>query len=325
MRITPLILAWIPLSASFLPAQDDAKQGLSATLERAARQATQRQQFEFRYQFPVGETLRWNVEHISTNKTSMEEVTEVMSSRTESTTAWKVLSLDSHGNATLEQTIESANWWQKTGDKNPISFNSADRQPPPQEFASMAQTVGRPLMTMCVDPLGTTISSSAEDNQYKFGTGSPWIPFPQHPIAVGDLWYEPSEVTAFNEDKSIRRVKLRIRYELADVRDQKATINFSTEILTPVDDPHVQSQLLQRITRGVLTFDLARGRMVGKRVNWNEKVQGFHGPNSLLHYLGQYTVLILEPTGQALSENPSVSTAKPLKLRTRYDAPVFRR
>lgn len=318
-------LGWLLVIGTALPcgAQDAAPASFVDALQRATKQAVQKQRFELRYQFPPDSKFRWNVEHVSTNKTTMAEASEVMSSRSQSTTVWKVIHIDSLGQATLEQTIERANMWQRNGEQEPVSYDSASGATPPKEFQALAHSIGKPLTTLLVDASGKTIAGDSEKSQYRFGTGGPFVPFPKEPIAVGDLWYAPDEVVAYNEDKSIKRIKLRMRYELADVKDHRAIIRFSTEILTPIDDPRIRAQISQRITRGEIEFDLARGLMVRKKVNWNEKVQGFHGPNSLLHYLGEYTVTYAEPA--AVTATAPVTTLKPLKIRTRDDGPVFRR
>ncbi len=312
--------------ATSLAAQEKDDSPFSTALDRATKQATQQQQFQLRYQFPAGQQFRWSVEHVSTNKTTMAETSEVMSSRTQSTTIWKVIHVDSLGQATLEQTIERVNGWQKNGDQPPVSYDSAKDAMAPIEFELMSKKVGKPLTTILVDDCGATIAGDTESRQYRFGTGSPWVPFPQEPIAVGHRWYAPDEFVAFNEDKSMKRIKLRVQYELIEVQDGCARIRFNTEILTPIEDPKIRSQILQQITHGEMKFDLARGLMLGKKVNWNEKVQGFQGANSLLHYLGEYNVSFVNPTPESDADKPAtIVKIKPIKIRTRDDGPVLRR
>jgi hypothetical protein len=310
--------------AAIVAAQDKSAGKLADELTKATQQATRQQLFDLGYQFTPGEVFRWNVEHVSTTKTTLEQVSEVMSSRSQSTVAWKVLAVDSQGQATLEQTIESMNMWQKIGAQPPVSYDSAKDAAPPREFADQAQTIGKPRMSILVDKRGQTITNETDTKQYNFGTGSPWIAFPNQAIAIGHKWYLPNDVVTFNEDKSIKRIKTRICYELAAVDDGTATIRFNTEILTPIDDPNIRSQLLQRITRGTMTFDLARGRTTGKQVNWNEKVQGCRGPNSLLHYLAEYRLSFVDPNAKT-PVTSTVNNVKPIKLRTKDDGPTFRR
>lgn len=312
--------------AASLAAQDSTDTKFSSALDRATKQASQHQLYQLRYQFPAGQQFRWNVEHVSTNKTTMAETTEVMSSRTQSTTVWKVLNVDSLGQATLEQTIERVSGWQRNGEQEPVSYDSGKDSTPPKEFESFAALIGKPRNSLLVDSCGMAVAGEAESNQYRFGTGGPFVPFPQEPIAVGHRWYAPDEVIARNNDKSIKRIKIRVCYELVSVQDSVARIRFNTEILTPIDDPAIRSQISQGITNGELSFDLIRGLMVQKKVNWNEKVQGFHGANSLLHYLGQYTVSYVNPAADAATAKATpVTQLKPIKIRTRDDGPVLRR
>jgi len=113
-----------------------------------------------------------------------------------------------------------------------------------------------------------------------------------------------------------------------------ATISFRREILTPVEDPKVKSQIQQKLNQGAVFFDIAKGRITRKVVQWDEKVQGFEGDDSYLRYVGSYTMELLEDaesTAQVQTGNP----LKPLKiekgqrssryLRPREGKPIIRK
>lgn len=324
MKTTVVALILVGTS-SILGAQDESEPKFRQALDRATKTAAQIQRFELRYQFTPGQEFRWKVEDVSTNKTTAANLSEIMSSRSQSTAIWKVLGVDSLGRATLEQTIERVSMWQKNGEQAPISYESGQNSKPPMEFESIAAKVGKPLSTILVDPLGSLVAGGDEANHYSFGTGSPWIPLPSEPVGIDHIWYSVDEVAARNEDKSIKRIKLRLRYQLVEVKDEKARITFQTEILTPIDDPKIRSQISQRVVHGEVQLDLPRGLTLGKTVHWNDKVQGFQGPESLLHYLREYSASYLDAAPKAAVQAVPVARTKPLKIRTRDDGPVFRR
>ena len=73
------------------------------------------------------------------------------------------------------------------------------------------------------------------------------------------------------------------------VENGLATIKQRTEILTPITDAKVKSQVIQRIQHGYLKFDIQAGRLFNSRLELDERVIGFNGPTSHMHYLGRLT------------------------------------
>ena len=97
------------------------------------------------------------------------------------------------------------------------------------------------------------------------------------------------------------------------IRDS-AYISFKTEVLTPVESPKIRSQIMQQMTRGYLVFDIDRGYPIRKEIEWDEKVQGFEGPDSLLEYLGRMTErLIIDNKDAKVTRKPKSTGLKPLR------------
>jgi len=78
-------------------------------------------------------------------------------------------------------------------------------------------------------------------------------------------------------------------YQLKKVQTGVATIAARTEVLTPVDDPAVQSQLVQRVKRGEVRFDVDAGRVLHQQMDIDETVLGFSGADSMMKYLSRLT------------------------------------
>ena len=68
-----------------------------------------------------------------------------------------------------------------------------------------------------------------------------------------------------------------------------ATISVATQVLTPVNNPKIQSQLVQRLTKGTIRFDMDAGRVLSQNIDLDEQVLGFQGPDSSLHFIGRFT------------------------------------
>lgn len=326
IRVTTLAICWfVFISASFaVQTNQPVDDKINAAVSKAISNVTGQQAYLLRYQFHDGARFRWKVEHVQTLKTSMAEFVEVVSSRTQSTSTWTVRSVDSQGQATLEQTIDSVNLWRRIGDQEPTSFDSRSDQNPPDDFASAAKNVGLPQPAIVVDTKGNVTDSKRKANDYDFGAGSFWIPLPPDPVAIGGKWYVPGELVARQDDGTFKRIKTRMAYELAQVIDGVATIRFEHEVLTPIDSPKVRSQICQQMTRGSIDFNLGKGAVQRKKVSWNEKVVGFEGGDSMTHYLGEYTINSVDLSGET-DRSESVAAAKSIQLRTREQPPVFRR
>ena len=276
-------------------------------LKQAAENAVSRQQYELKYNLIKDSELRWNVEHTATTKTHMGNVTEEMASRSQSVRRWKILNVDSIGNMTFEHSIESVEMWQKTGDENPVTYNSKSDKTPHQDYQAVSEKLNKTLATFTVSPAGKNVNRQSSYESAHFGVGEVTIPLPDKPVSVGYKWYVPNKFTAENEDGEVQQIAARVLFEVDKAVDGKVYLTFRTEILTPLTSEKVKSQLMQQMNRGIAVFDLELGMIVQKEVEWNEKVQGFEGPDSYLQYIAKLTEKLITDTPAASSAN-----AKPL-------------
>lgn len=262
------------------------------------------------YKLRKGETIRWDVEHVASTKTRMAGESEETSSRSVSRKAWKVLDVDGEGNMTFSHTIESVDMWQKIGDDEPIAYNSKTDKQAPFEYEATAARLGKMLAELKVTTDGLVKERKTDIKEMKFGVGDITVPLPKHEIPIGQKWNVPITLTAVDEDKRPQELKARLAYQLVKVTDGNAYITFKTEILTPVESPKIESQLMQQKTKGYLVFDIKDGRMIRKDIEWNEKVQGFEGDDSLLEYVGKMSEKIVDEQSQQVK---SVAPLTPLK------------
>ena len=107
-----------------------------------------------------------------------------------------------------------------------------------------------------------------------------------------------------------KRIKTRERYELESVKHGVATIDIETQILTPIDDPKIKVQLIQKTARGKIRFDIDAGRVLGQQLDLDERVLAFSGADSSMHYLTRYTEELLGPGANPLKTG--VTTIKPV-------------
>ena len=95
-----------------------------------------------------------------------------------------------------------------------------------------------------------------------------------------------------------RTLTVKNRYQLDKVEKGVATISVQT-VLPPVNDPRICAQLVQRMAKGTLRFDIAAGRLISQHTDLDEQVIGFSGPNSNLQYVGRFSEELLVDDTQA--------------------------
>jgi hypothetical protein len=178
--------------------------------------------------------------------------------------------------------------WQKLSDRPEVSYNSRTDKEVPPEYEFVASTLGKTLATVVVSPDGQIVKRDGSP-ALNLGLGDIIMLLPPKPVKIGGRWYEPSEIQGRLSDGTVKRIKVRKLYTLEKVQTGVASISVRTEVLTPINDPKLESQIVQQLTNGTLRFDLDAGRLLSKQMDWDETVVGFNGADSQLKYLARIT------------------------------------
>jgi hypothetical protein len=322
--ISSFLFSFIILSPTDATAQGDAQSPesssrasrvISESIERATDHVNKNQKYSLAYRFKKGDRVRWQVEHIASTRTQMAGESEETSSRSQSVKLWEITSVDSLGQMTFDHKIESVDMWQKIGEEAPVSYNSKKDKEAPLEYESIADKIGTTIATVSINPAGQIVDRKTDNpNQANFGVGDIAIPLPTKPVTVGYKWSVPDTLRAKDRDGNPRQLKSRVVYKLVKVKSNNAYISFKTEVLTPIESEKIRSQIMQQMTRGYLVFDIDRGYPIRKEVEWDEKVQGFEGPDSLLEYLGRMSErLVIGNAEPQVSRKPEGTSLKPLR------------
>src|SRR5207302_7554319 len=165
---------------------------------------------------------------------------------------------------------------------------SSDLNPPP-EFANVAASVGKVLATVKIDPQGRILSRTNNQPLFNPGIGDLTIPFPEQAIKAGVTWSIQDELRVSLEDGTSKKLQTQQQYRLDKIEAGVATITVATQVLTPVNDPKLQSQIVQRLQQGTIKFDVDAGRLLHKQFDIDEEVFGFSGPESHMQYLARFT------------------------------------
>ena len=240
------------------------------------------------YKFTPGEEVRTRVVQQSTVDTKIKGQVSIARSRSISTKVWKIVAVDAKGNITLENSVADVDMWQNVTGKPEIKYNSLTDKSPPLGYQYVADSIGKPLATLTITPAGKLMERKGDQQQHNTGLGDLAIPLPEGPVKEGDTWETPEDIRLKIDDVNMV-IKVRQFYRLVLVQTGVATISVETQVLTPVRDPKVLSQLVQRMQKGTIKFDIDAGRLLSRQMDLDQSILGFNGPESHMNYLSRTT------------------------------------
>lgn len=257
------------------------------------------QKYPLRYKFQPGETIRWDVEHRSNVRTSVSGTTQTAETTSFSQKAWRVTGVKPDGAATFEHRVDWVDMRQKLTGRDEVRYDSRTDKKPPVGYEGAAKSVGVPLSTVTMNGSGKVLhrvrkgpkpqAGGAPINDGTQAEGWMTIPLPEEPVPIGYSWSVPSDIDVPLEGGVVKHVKAIQQFKLEDVKTGVATIHVSTEVLTPITDPRIESQLVQREAAGYVRFDIDAGRILSQQMDIDKHVVGFRGDASSIHYVNRFT------------------------------------
>ena len=249
------------------------------------------EKYTLRYQFHPGETLRWNVEQRTDMRTTVSKSTQDAETASFSLNVWRVKEVRADGSAVFEQSVEWVDMRQKLSGSQEIRYDSRTDKAAPPGFQDVAAAVGVPLSTIALDPRGKIVKR--EKHAVKGSSpqegGEITVPLPAEPIALGYVWTQPCDIDVPLQTGGVKKIKAVQRFTLESVKTGVATIGISTQILTPLTDPAIEAQVVQREGEGTVRFDIDAGRVLSQRRDTDKHVIGFRGEASSLHYVNRFS------------------------------------
>ncbi|MGE0605766.1 MAG: DUF6263 family protein [Pirellulales bacterium] len=262
-------------------------EGAAANKAATESAAAEPQPYTLRYKFRPGEEIRWKTEHRSHIRSTVQGVSATAESFSESVKVWKVSAVDAEGNMTFEHSFASIKMRQKHSGKAELSFDSLTDDKPLPIFEETAKTVGIPLAEVTMDPRGKVVRRESKHKSSR-DQGQMTMTLPENPVKVGEEWTEPLDYQVTAPDGTRRPIRARQVYRLKAVEHGIALIELETQILTPVNEPSVQAQLVQQETKGDVRFDIERGRIVGQQFDLDKPIVNFKGEGSSMHCRTRY-------------------------------------
>ncbi len=260
-----------------------------ATAASAGAESPATPKYLLRYVFHPGETLRWEVLHRSSVRTTISGTTQVAETLSTSVKAWQVKKVAADGTVTFEHRVEDIDMRQDLTGRPPVHYNSRTDKLPPNGFENLSAAVGVTLAVVTMDSRGKILQR--QRSQVKAGAKSEaqmTIPLPEKPIAVGESWSFPYDQVV-NSEKMFKKIQILQRFTLEEVKNGVATIRVENEVLTPVQDPALEAQLIECGAGGSVRLDIDAGRVLQQQTDLDNRVVGFRGEASSIHYLTRFT------------------------------------
>ncbi|MEX1223601.1 MAG: hypothetical protein WEA31_03555 [Pirellulales bacterium] len=245
-----------------------------------------------RYKFTPGEAIRTKVVHQATVKTTIDGTSQTANTVSVSVKNWNVEDV-TDGVATFVHSVDYVDMWNQISGREKISYDSRQDADPPAGFETVAQEVAIPLTRFKVDGQGTIVHREKLRTTPAPEAGHVMIPLPEEPIAIGGTWDFPYDVPVTLRGGEKKIIKARQRFTLESVKDDVAAIKIETQILTPVNNPEIQAQLVQRESTGTAQFDVKLGKMIRQQVDLDRRVIGYPNEASSMHYRTRFTEELL--------------------------------
>jgi hypothetical protein len=261
--------------------------------------------YDLKYKLKVGEIIRCEVVHRATVETTIQENSQTSETRSKSIKAWKVTAA-TPDNITFVHSVESIDMWQRMQGRAEVTFNSLTDKTPPPGYEQAAAAVGVPLTEVTMNERGVILKRVQKHQQTDLQSPQIAMPLPAEPVAVGHVWTAPLEIEVVLTGGASRRIKTQQKFELTKVADGIAFIQLDTQVLTPISEPTIEAQLIQRLSSGVVQFDIDAGRVIQQDLDLDRRVLGFSGAASSMHYLTRFTEKLLpsEASKTALKSTP---------------------
>lgn len=287
---------------------------LAAGLAGAAGADDGGKAYALRYRFAPDDVVHFRVTHAMTFSSQKADYPETATNQSDAWKHYRVLKVHADGSAKLELVIDRVVMSARFNSDDPVTVDSRKPDECPAPYQGVLKTVGRPLVEITVSPSGKLLAAervlpddvrkglkdAEDDDTPDTDPGkNPLVMLPEQPVRIGESWQDDIEARV-NITRTLREtVTLRRRYTLEGVEGSVARITLKTVILTPIRDPTVQVQLIQRAPQGVIEFDMERGSIVSRTLTVDESVVGAMGPNSLVRAVSRRVEKRLTPAEAA--------------------------
>lgn len=304
-RVNALGIAALLLTTTVLSAQEPkkdadspSKSGVTQTSATANSTTAPTTTVLLAFKFHAGQFLHYAGSSKVQYNTQLEENTFVSSQSNETGTHVRVVSVDEQGLALIEPVLDRTRMTAQMPDKKAVVFDSKNDDQSLPQFQAIRDSIGKSVARFQVSPAGKLVKAIIVDKTApkalldaaeKLETRFPFlVVLPENPVSVGEKWREDYNVVVVNEGLK-QSVPMRRIYELTAIADGVARIKFRTLVLTPLNEPELEKQIIQQTPTGTIDFDVQRGLVRSYASTINRSTINAFGPRSLLQVTGEST------------------------------------
>lgn len=268
------------------------------------------QEYLLRYKFREGQEIRYEVSLHDDYVVKIGDLTEEPHSYQDSVKSYRVISVAEDGSAVLELKMEWAalDLFQNGAKAN---FDSREDMKPEELFRPIASMIGKPHLRLTISPTGKVSNlNPLLGSQEKPGdlAVDVLVELPEKPVKVGSIWTENMDVPLNLPNSPLKQaVKVQRRYFLRSVSDGVATITVKTKVLTPLNDPELELQLIRRQPQGSMQVDLNRGLLISRTLTQDNEVVNFGNGASHMQFKQKHTEKVIIPQ---IAEQPSEAATR---------------
>lgn len=256
-----------------------------------------------KYKFRMGEVIRYSVSHSANIESTIDGTSQQAETRSDSVKAWKVTDVLPNGEMEFVHVVEVVRMTNRVPNRAVAEFDSERDKTPPPGFEQAARAVGVPLSVIRIKPTGEIVSREVKHPQPEATDDMPiTLRLPESPVAIGGEWDETFDVAVDQKSGAKQQVRTRRLCKLEKVENGIATIAVEYQVLTPVS-AFVESQLVERMAKGTVRFDVAKGRIASQRQDVDRRVLGFSGDTSMMHFVSRLEERLLK-SQERLAKKP---------------------
>jgi hypothetical protein len=276
-----LVVAYHKVLADEVTPVDAVQSAVSPQIE------TPKQTYELRYKAAIGDIFRYEVTHRASIRTTIDDTTQTVQTKTDSVKSWKIGDVLPSGEIEFVTMVDRVRMVNQLPDREPTEYDSQRDKTPPPGYEEAARAVGVPLSLIRMAPHGKVLRREMKlRRQAREEDGPVTVLLPESPVTIGDTWDEQFDLPVQLKTGGSKVIHTRRHFKLANVENNIATISIDFQVLSPID-AHIETQLVQRLLDGEVRFDIGAGRVISQKMALDKRILGFAGGASSMHYVVQ--------------------------------------
>jgi hypothetical protein len=248
------------------------------------------QQAGWQFRWHKDQVLSYQAEH----KTNVEEIVEgskvVSASKLNVLKRWQVVDVDTKGSATLHLSLGAMRNEQTRPSGEVLLFDSAQAdKSTPELKEQMSKFIGKTLAILRIDAQGRVLEVM-QGSASRYEAEPPFVVvFPSAAPQEKQAWLRSYSVTLDPPYGTGEKYDATQNCECTKIAGGKATLVVGNQFKSMPASVQDHVPLIQKLTEGLVTFDLQAGRLTAVRLTIDRTLMNHHGEGSSYHFQSWFT------------------------------------